>query len=154
MKALIYADASGKSKEEELTGDLKARAEEARTKLCEAVAETDDALLEKYLDSGELREAELRTALRAAVIAGKITPVLCGSGAKNIGLRRLLDAVVLSCPRPMSGRRRNARSRPTASRSNALDDPAAPFSARRVQDYDRSFRRQALDLSRASRAAH
>ena len=52
MKALTYADTSGKAKEEELTGDLKARAEEARTKLCEAVAETDDALLEKYLDKG------------------------------------------------------------------------------------------------------
>ena len=56
MKALRYADNSGKPQEEELSGDLKTRAEDARVKLCEAVAETDDALLEKYLDKGELEE--------------------------------------------------------------------------------------------------
>lgn len=82
MKALIYADASGKPKEEALSAEQKERAETARTRLCEAVAETDDALLEKYLDKGVLEEAELRTALRAATVAGKLTPVLCGSGLK------------------------------------------------------------------------
>src|SRR5437899_10555698 len=85
MKALIYADTSGKAKEEELSGELRAQAEEARTRLCEAVAETDDALLEKYLDQGELSEDELRAALRAAVIERKLTPVRCGSRAKNTG---------------------------------------------------------------------
>src|ERR1700689_4333991 len=101
MKALMYVDnTSGKPKEEDLAGDLKTRAEEARTKLCEAVAETDDALLEKYLDKGELEEEELRIALRAAVIAGKITPVLCGSGAKNIGAAPLLDAIINLLPAP------------------------------------------------------
>src|SRR5579864_3606540 len=100
MKALTYADTSGKAKEEELSGELKARAEEAQTKLCEAVAETDDALLEKYLDKGELGEDELRAALRAAVIEGKLTPVFCGSGAKNIGAAVLLDAIINLLPAP------------------------------------------------------
>src|SRR6202521_2372737 len=76
MKALIYADTSGKPKEQELAGDLKARAEQARTRLCEAVAESDDALLEKYLEKGAVEDEELRKALRAAVMKGALTPVL------------------------------------------------------------------------------
>ena len=78
----------------------KQRAEEARTKLCEAVAETDDALLEKYLERATLEDDELRAALRAGVLAGKLTPVLCGSGIKNIGTGPLLDAIVTLLPAP------------------------------------------------------
>ena len=106
MKALTYADTTGKLKEEELSGDLKTRAEEARTALFEAVAETDDALLEKYLDKGTLDDAEV--ARRAACRRDrrrKITPVFCGSGAKNIGIAPLLDAITTFCPRPTSARR-------------------------------------------------
>src|SRR5579863_2495203 len=100
MKALSYADTSGKFKEEELSPELKTRAEAARNALLEAVAETDDALLEKYLDKGTLEDAELQSALRAATLAGKITPVLCGSGAKNIGTGMLLDAIDMLLPAP------------------------------------------------------
>ncbi len=100
MKALSYADASGKFKEEELSAELKARAETARTALLEAVAETDDALLEKYLDKGTLDDAEVRAALHAAVVGRKITPVFCGSGAKNIGIGPLRDAVTTNLPAP------------------------------------------------------
>jgi elongation factor G len=128
MKALVYDDTSGKAKEEELSGDLKNRAEAARTQLCEAVAETDDALLEKYLDKGELEEGELRSALHAAVIAGKITPVLCGSGAKDIGVGPLLDAITTLLPAP------NERPAIKGQNGNGAEaerapDPAAPFSA-------------------------
>ena len=100
MKALTYADASGKFKEEELSAELKTQAEAARTALFEAVAETDDALLEKYLDQGTLDDAEVRAALHAAVVERKITPVFCGSGAKNIGIAPLLDAVTTYLPAP------------------------------------------------------
>src|SRR5260370_7659984 len=100
MKALIYADANGRPREEALTDEQKTRAEVARTRLCEAVAETDDTLLEKYLDKGVLEDDELRAALRAAVIAGKLTPVLCGSGLKNIGIGPLLDAIDALLPAP------------------------------------------------------
>src|SRR5579875_1708794 len=128
MKALTYADASGKPKEEELSGEAKQRAEEARTRLCEAVAETDDALLEKYLENGTLADDELRAALRAAVLAGKITPVMAGSGAKNIGVGALLDAIVNLLPAP--------NERPAvkghAGNGEAIErsaDPNAPFAA-------------------------
>src|SRR5579863_10297559 len=128
MKALIYPDASGKAKEEELSGELKTRAEEARVKLCEAVAETDDALLEKYLDKGELEEDELRTALRAAVVAGKLTPVLCGSGAKDIGVGPLLDAVTALLPAP-NERPGLMGQTSTNGPVERAPDPAGPFSA-------------------------
>src|SRR5215469_16852024 len=91
MRAVRYTDTGGKAREEDLSGDLLAAAEDARTKLCEAVAESDDALLEKYLDQGKLENDELRTALRKAVLERKVTPVLCGSGSRNIGAGPLLD---------------------------------------------------------------
>jgi elongation factor G len=128
MKALRYADASGKATEEELSGDLRKRAEDARVKLCEAVAETDDALLEKYLDKGELEEGELRSALHAAVLAGKLTPVLCGSGAKNIGIGPLLDAVATLEPAPNERPAMKAQSN-NGNTAERAPDPAAPFSA-------------------------
>ncbi len=129
MKALTYNDASGKAAEGELTGDLKSRAEKARTALCEVVAETDDALLEKYLDEGTLNDEDLRTALHAAVMAGKVTPVLCGSGAKNIGVGPLLDAVVTMLPAPNERPARTGTHPVTGKPEERRPDPDAPFSA-------------------------
>jgi elongation factor G len=129
MKALIYADTSGKAKEEELSGELRAQAEEARTKLCEAVAETDDALLEKYLDQGELADDELRAALRAAVIERKLTPVLCGSGAKNIGVGPLLDAIATLLPAPNERPAFTGQGPSNGTPVERAPDPNQPFSA-------------------------
>ena len=129
MKALSYADTSGKAKEEELSAELKARAEAARTALFEAVAETDDALLEKYLDQGTLDDDEVRAALHAAVLERKITPVFCGSGTKNIGIGPLLDAVTTYLPAPNE---RPPRGMPESDHRRAgqpAADPAAPFAA-------------------------
>jgi elongation factor G len=130
MKALVYADTAGKPKEEELAGELKQRAEDARVKLCEAVAETDDELLEKYLDKGELAEDELRAALRRAVLECKLTPVLCGSGAKNIGIGPLLDAVnaLLAAPNERAAAK-GAETANGAGPAERIPDPNAPFSA-------------------------
>jgi len=129
MKALTYSDASGKAKEEDLAGDLKARADEARVKLCEAVSETDDTLLEKYLDSGELSEEELRAGLRAAVMEGKLMPVLCGSGAKNIGVSALLEAIVSFLPAPSERPAAQGHGASNGTMDERLHDPSAPFSA-------------------------
>jgi elongation factor G len=129
MKALSYPDSSGKAKEDELSGDLRARAEAARTKLCEAVAETDDTLLEKYLEQGELEEAELRSALRIAVLQGKLTPVLCGSGAKNIGVDQLLDAVSALLPAPTDRPSLRGQGPSNGTPVERGADPDAPFSA-------------------------
>jgi elongation factor G len=83
-----------------LSGDDKAGAEAAMGKLAEAVAETNDALLEKYLDKGELAADELKDALKKAIAEGKIHPVLCGSSTKNIGVKELLDFIVNYLPSP------------------------------------------------------
>jgi len=129
MKALTYHDSSGKAREEQLSAELKTRADAARTKLCEAVAETDDALLEKYLEQGELDEAELRSALRAAVLQGKLTPVLCGSGAKNIGVEQLLEAVVALLPAPSDRPPFRGQGPSNGTPIEKVADPDVPFGA-------------------------
>jgi elongation factor G len=129
MKALSYPDSSGKGREEELSGELRSRAEAARTKLCEAVAETDDVLLEKYLEKGELDEAELRSALRTAVLEGKLTPVLCGSGAKNVGVDQLLDAVAALLPAPNDRPAFRGQGPSNGTPIERAAEPNAPFSA-------------------------
>ncbi|MEJ2745024.1 MAG: GTP-binding protein [bacterium] len=83
-----------------LDADAKAMASSIREKLVEAAAETDDTLLEKYLEVGSLPREELEPALRKAVLSGSLVPVLCGSAEKEIGVRELLDTVCALLPSP------------------------------------------------------
>jgi len=89
-----------KAEEAEIPSSLSSQAESFREKLIEAVAETDDRLIEKYLDGEELSSEELGNALRQATISGKIVPVLVGSALQNIGTSLLLDAVCSYLPSP------------------------------------------------------
>jgi elongation factor G len=101
MRAYIYTNDQGTDiQETEIPGDLQEQAAEYRTKLIEAVAETDDELMNKYFEGEELTEAEIRKALRKGTIAGTIVPVLCGSAFKNKGVQLMLDAVVDYLPAP------------------------------------------------------
>jgi elongation factor G len=101
MNARIYQDDLGKSYEDtEIPENMKELAEEYRTKLIEAVAETDEALIEKYLEGEELTLEEIKKGLRQGTIAGSIVPMLCGSAFKNKGVQLLLDAVVDYLPSP------------------------------------------------------
>jgi elongation factor G len=84
--------------------DLKPEAEKYREQLVETVAETDDALLEKYLHGVKIEEQELKDALRRATISGAVQPVVCGSAFKNKGVQNLLDAVVDYLPSPLDVR--------------------------------------------------
>ena len=102
MKAEIYTDDLGNTIDEtEIPADLKDAAEEARAALVEAVAETDDDLMEKYLNGEELSHEELMTGIRKATIAGTMTPVLCGTSYRNKGVQPLLDAIVDFLPSPL-----------------------------------------------------
>jgi elongation factor G len=74
---------------------------EYRAKLVEAVAETDEALMEKYFAEEDLSEADLMAGLRKGTISGQIVPMLCGSAFKNKGVQMLLDAVVDYLPSPI-----------------------------------------------------
>lgn len=102
MDAIIYTDDLGKVSEEvEIPEDMKEIAEEYRQKLLDAVAETDDELMMKYLEGEELTVDEIRAAIRKATIACKMTPVVCGSSYKNKGVQPMLDAVVEYMPSPL-----------------------------------------------------
>ncbi len=102
MRATIYTNDLGTDIEDtEIPEEVKAQAEEYRAKLVESVAETDEVLIEKYLEGEELTEDEIRQALRKGTIAGTIVPVLCGSAFKNKGVQLLLDAVVDYLPAPI-----------------------------------------------------
>ncbi len=102
QKAYIYKDDLGKEiVETDIPADMTDKAEEFRIKLIEAVAETDDTLMEKYLEGEELTEAEIKTGLRSGTIAGTIVPMICGSAFKNKGVQLLLDAVVDYLPSPL-----------------------------------------------------
>jgi len=102
MRARIYTNDQGTDiQETEIPAEMQAQVEEYRAKLVEAVAETDEALIEKYLEGEELTEAEIRKGLRQGTIAGTIVPTLCGSAFKNKGVQLLLDAVVDYLPAPI-----------------------------------------------------
>ena len=101
MKAFIYNNDQGTDiSETEISADMQELVEEYRTRLIEAVAETDDTLTGKYLEGEELTEAEILSGLRQGTIAGTIVPLLCGSAFKNKGVQLLLDAVIDYLPSP------------------------------------------------------
>lgn len=102
MRAFMYNNDQGTDIiETEIPGDMQDQVAEYRAKLVEAVAEADEALIEKYLEGEELTEAEIRNGLRQGTIAGTIVPTLCGSAFKNKGVQLLLDAVVDYLPSPI-----------------------------------------------------
>ena len=101
MRAKIYRDELGKNIEDiEIPEEFKLQAQEYRAKLIESIAETDEALLEKFMMEEEFTEAEIKAALRKGTISGSIVPMLCGSAFKNKGVQVLLDAVVDYLPAP------------------------------------------------------
>lgn len=101
-KAEIYKDDQGKEIEYvDVPEDMKDEVEEYREKICEAAAEADDELMEKYLGGEELGIDEIKAALRKQVIDCKLFPVFCGSAYKNKGIQMLLDAVLDYLPSPL-----------------------------------------------------
>lgn len=102
MKARIYKDEEGKEIEiTDIPEDMKEQAEEYRLKMIEAIADTDEELMMKYLEGEEISEEEIMKALRTATIDNIIVPVFCGSAYKNKGVQMLLDAVIALMPSPL-----------------------------------------------------
>jgi len=101
MKAEIYYDEMGKEYgEEEIPEDMVEKAEEYRAKMVEAIAETDEELMEKFLMDEEITIDELKKALRNATINNEIVPMLCGTSYRNKGVQLLLDAIIEYMPAP------------------------------------------------------
>ncbi len=101
MKACIYSkDGTGNFEEKDIPDQLKGQADEYREKLVEAAAESEDELVEKYLEEGDLTDEEILRGLRTGVVTGDILPVFCGSATLNIGVRKLLDGIQNMMPSP------------------------------------------------------
>ena len=101
-KAYIYLDDLGREIDvQDVPADMADAVEEARANIVEVAAETDDALMEKYFEEGDLPVEEIKKGLRIATLAMKVTPVLCGSSYRNKGVQNLLDAVVDYLPSPL-----------------------------------------------------
>jgi elongation factor G len=100
-KATLWSDDLGKEPEEtEIPADMEKDAAAQRELMVERIAETDDELTVKYLEGKKITQEELKASLRKAVIAGKATPVFCGSSLRNKGVQLLLDGVVDYLPSP------------------------------------------------------
>lgn len=102
MKAIIYNDDEGKDRSVvEIPADLKEMADKYRAALIESIAETDDALMEKFFAGEEFSMDEIKNAIRKGTISLAITPICCGSSLKNKGVQSLIDAVVDYFPSPV-----------------------------------------------------
>lgn len=103
MKAIIWDEASQgmKFNYEEIPAELLETCKEWREKMVEAAAESSEELMNQYLETGELSEAEIKQGLRARTIASEIQPMLCGTAFKNKGVQRMLDAVIDFMPSPI-----------------------------------------------------
>ncbi len=128
-KAFVYHGDSGTMKEEAVPAELADEVAAARERLVETIAEANDELLEKYLEGVELSPAELAAGLRDGTRERKFLPVLCGAGAKGIGLHPLLDAIVELLPSPAERPPWTGDDPRTGERVERVADPAAPFSA-------------------------
>jgi len=113
--------------------EVKSELESAREKLVEAAAESDDELLEKYLEAGELTEEEFASGLSKGVLAGTLVPILCGSATKNLGVEELLDTAASLLPSPEErGEIKSADGK--SSRKPSVDEPFSAFVFKTITD--------------------
>lgn len=129
MKAYVYEGDSGKFSEGAIPEDLQARAEELRQKLVEDISETDDELLEKFLDGKEISTDEMKQALRNAIRGRKVFPILFGSSTRQIGIAQLLDAIADYLPSPLDEGEVEGKQPANGETAKRKQDPNAPFSA-------------------------
>ena len=130
MKADIYYDDMGNDvRVEEIPEDMKEQAQEYHDKLIEAVAETDEELMMKYLEGEELTKEEIKAALRKATISNEIVPVVCGSSYKNRGVQKLLDAIVDYMPAPTDVPAIKGTNPDTGEEEERESNDNAPFAA-------------------------
>ncbi|OGT40086.1 MAG: translation elongation factor G [Gammaproteobacteria bacterium RIFCSPHIGHO2_12_FULL_36_30] len=130
MKAIYWNETdSGMTYEaHEIPADMLAECEKWRAKMIEAAAESNDTLMEKYLETGELSDVEIKQGIRARTLKNEIVPVLCGSAFKNKGVQAMLDAVIEYLPSPLDVPPVKGLDERDQEITRAVDD-AAPFSA-------------------------
>ncbi|MCX5837544.1 MAG: elongation factor G [Deltaproteobacteria bacterium] len=129
MKAYTVDDQKKIAKAIDMPSEMAEGVKKYRDVLIEDIAETDDELMNKYLEGGELSPEDLQAGLRKGVASGALIPVVCGSAAKNIGIHPLLDIIVRYFPSPVDRGSVSGKKPGTGEEETRLPDEAAPFSA-------------------------
>jgi len=128
MKALVFDDPKGKFKSENVPAEMMEQVRKARESMVEDIAECDDALMDKYLESGELTIEELYKGLRKGVLSGGLVPATCGSAAKNIGMIPLMDMIIRCLPSPVERGAVTGKVPGTDNEVKRMPDEKEPFS--------------------------
>lgn len=128
MKAFTY-DAKGKAKEVDIPSDMQDLVAEEREALVENVVESDDELLERYLEGESLSDDEIKAALKKGTLSRNFVPVLCGSATKNIGIDLIQNFIVDCMPSPLDRGPWIATDEDGEKEVECNPDPDAPFSA-------------------------
>ncbi|WP_273265503.1 elongation factor G [Flexistipes sinusarabici] len=114
QKAYEYpSEPTAEFKEMDIPADMKEAVESQRNKLLEAISETDDELIEKYLEGEEFSEEEILKGIREATIAKRFIPVICGSAVKNVGSKFLLESIIDFMPSPLEREQKVAKNKKT-----------------------------------------
>ena len=129
QKAFEYTDDKGTFKEIPIPEDMKEKVEEYRLKMIEGIAEGDDALIEKYFDTGSLSEQEIHDGLINGLVKGKISAILCGSAEKNIGMHSLLEIIDFYMPSPADRKTITVLDSESGEETTLNVDITAPLSA-------------------------
>ena len=129
MKALIFDGPKGKPKKEDIPEGLLEGATAARETMVEDIAECDEALMDKYLEEGELSIDDIRDGLRGGVTSGDLIPVVCGSALANTGIASIMDMIVNFLPSPLDRGTVTGTKPNTEETEERLPDEKAPFSA-------------------------
>jgi elongation factor G len=130
MKARFFTfDDKGTYDEIDIPEEYRSEADRLHMMLMEACAEADDELMEKYLETDELSQEEIRRGLREGTLTGVFTPVFCGSATANIGIRQLLDYIVICLPSPIDKGIQYGTNPKTDEPEERRPDPKEPFSA-------------------------
>ena len=130
MEADVYYDDLGKDmRVEPIPADMQEQAQTYREQMVEAIASTDDTLMEKYLEGEEITVEELKAALRKACIANEIVPVVCGTSYRNKGVQKLLDAIIDYMPNPTDIPAIRGTNPETGEEEDRHSSDSEPFSA-------------------------
>jgi len=137
-KAYLYReDGSGQFEIKEVPSDLKDEVKRLREKMIESVVEMDDQLMEKYLESGEVSNAEILQCLRKGTIERRLVPAACGSSIRNIGVQPLLDLMIRCFPSPLERgavQGKHAKTGEPVSREPKEDAPLSAFIFKTIAD--------------------
>ena len=138
MKAIKFSDDStGEFTEGDIPDDKRAQAEEFKNKMIEDIAESSDALLEKYLEGTALSPDEIFNGLKQGVVSGSLVPVLCGAASKNMGIQPLLNFIVNCFPSPLDRqpfKGINPSTEKEDERSAAKDNPLSALVFKTIAD--------------------